>query len=116
MVRREVFDAVGLLDDGYFMYFEEVDFCLKASRAGWPCWYVPASRVVHLVGQSSGVTDASPAAKRRPRYWFDARTRYFRTTTAGPRPSRPTWRTALAYCILPRPPDPPAQARSRTRS
>ena len=54
-------DAVGLLDEGYFMYFEEVDFCLKAARAGWPCWYVPSSRVVHLVGQSSGVTRAKAA-------------------------------------------------------
>lgn len=77
IVRREVFDAVGLLDDGYFMYFEEVDFCLRAARAGWPCWYVPASRVVHLVGQSSGVTDAAQATKRRPRYWFESRRRYF---------------------------------------
>jgi N-acetylglucosaminyl-diphospho-decaprenol L-rhamnosyltransferase len=77
IVRREVFDAVGLLDDGYFMYFEEVDFCLRAARAGWPCWYVPASRVVHLVGQSSGVTDAKQATKRRPRYWFESRRRYF---------------------------------------
>jgi GT2 family glycosyltransferase len=77
LVRREVFDAVGLLDDGYFMYFEEVDFCLKASKAGWPCWYVPTSRVVHLVGQSSGVTKAGDERKRRPRYWFEARRRYF---------------------------------------
>jgi N-acetylglucosaminyl-diphospho-decaprenol L-rhamnosyltransferase len=77
IVRREVFDAVGLLDDGYFMYFEEVDFCLRAARAGWPCWYVPASRVVHLVGQSSGVTNAKQATKRRPKYWFESRRRYF---------------------------------------
>jgi GT2 family glycosyltransferase len=77
MVRRSVFDAVGLLDDGYFMYFEEVDFCQRALRAGWPCWYVPASRVVHLVGQSSGVTKAGAERKRRPRYWFEARRRYF---------------------------------------
>ena len=77
MVRREVFEAIGLLDEGYFMYFEEVDFCLKASRAGWPCWYVPSSRVVHLVGQSSGLTKAGEQQKRRPRYWFDARRRFF---------------------------------------
>ena len=77
MVRREVFEAIGLLDEGYFMYFEEVDFCLKAARAGWPCWYVPTSRVVHLVGQSSGVTRAGEERKRRPRYWFEARNRYF---------------------------------------
>jgi len=80
MARREAFGAAGLLDEGYFMYYEEVDFCLRARRAGWPCWYVPVSRVVHLVGQTSGVTDVqSITAKRRPRYWFEARRRYFLT-------------------------------------
>jgi len=80
MVRREVFDAVGPLDAGYFMYFEETDFCLAAQRAGFQAWYVPASRVVHLVGQASGVTaknDTARPAKRRPAYWFESRKRYF---------------------------------------
>jgi hypothetical protein len=77
MIRRAVFDAVGLLDEQYFMYYEEVDFCLRANRAGWRCWYVPASRVVHLVGQSSGVTDEKKPKKRRPAYWFASRRRYF---------------------------------------
>lgn len=79
IVRKEVFDAVGLLDEAYFMYYEEVDFCLRARRAGWPCWYVPDSRVVHLVGQSSGVTAAKSSRKRRPAYWFESRRRYFLT-------------------------------------
>ena len=61
IVRRAVFEQAGLMDEGYFMYFEEVDFCLRAARKGWPCWYVPASRIVHLVGQSSGVTDTKRA-------------------------------------------------------
>lgn len=77
IVRRDVFEAVGLLDEQYFMYFEEVDFCLRASRAGFPCWYVPDSRVVHLVGQASGVTDPTRRRKRRPAYWFESRRRYF---------------------------------------
>ena len=77
IVRRAVFEQVGLLDEAYFMYFEEVDFCLRARRHGFPCWYVPASRVVHLVGQSSGVTDTRQANKRRPKYWFDSRRRFF---------------------------------------
>lgn len=79
LIRRDVFDAVGLLDEGYFMYFEEVDFCRRAARAGWPCWYVPASRVVHLVGQSSGVTGAGRKQSRRPSYWFASRRRFFIT-------------------------------------
>lgn len=77
IVRRQVFLDAGLMDEGYFMYYEEVDFCLRALRAGWTCWYVPASRVVHLVGQASGVTVNNTRPKRRPDYWFDSRRRYF---------------------------------------
>jgi GT2 family glycosyltransferase len=78
MVRREVFETVGLMDEGYFLYFEETDFCLRSRRAGWPIWHVPASRVIHLEGQSTGVTGANLAQKRRPKYWFDSRARYYR--------------------------------------
>lgn len=77
IIRKEVFDSIGLLDEDYFMYYEEVDFCLQAKKAGWNCWYVPDSRVVHLVGQSSGVTDTKKPPKRRPQYWFNSRRRYF---------------------------------------
>jgi GT2 family glycosyltransferase len=79
IIRREVFADIGSMDDGYFMYFEEVDFCRRAAQAGWSRWYVPQSRVVHLVGRSSGITDPRMRRKRRPRYWFDSRRRYFKT-------------------------------------
>jgi len=77
MVRRAVFETVGLLDEGYFLYFEETDFCRRVVRAGWPIWHVPTSRVIHLEGQSTGVTGADLAKKPRPKYWFDSRARYF---------------------------------------
>jgi N-acetylglucosaminyl-diphospho-decaprenol L-rhamnosyltransferase len=77
LVRREVFEQVGLMDEKYFMYFEEVDFCLAAKRAGWSCWYVPASRVVHLVGAVSQMSDSRKHRKRRPAYWFESRRRFF---------------------------------------
>ena len=83
MIRREVFEKIGLLDAGYFMYFEETDFCLRAERAGFENWYVPASRIIHLVGQSSGVTGTQRVAKRRPKYWFDSRKRYFKNNFGG---------------------------------
>lgn len=79
IVRREVFADIGLMDETYFMYFEEVDFCRRAARSGWGRWYVPRSRVVHLVGQSSGVTDPKKRRNRRPRYWFASRRHYFKT-------------------------------------
>jgi N-acetylglucosaminyl-diphospho-decaprenol L-rhamnosyltransferase len=74
IVRREVFDQAGLLDEGYFTYYDDIDFCFTAGKCGWPTWYVPASRVVHLVGRSTGV-DATP--RRLPRYLLEARRRYF---------------------------------------
>ncbi|KAM3114183.1 glycosyltransferase family 2 protein [Phormidesmis sp. 146-33] len=75
MVRREVFETGGLLDEQYFMYFEELDFCRQTQRSGWSCWYVPQSRVIHLVGQSSGMN--TNTIKRLPQYWFDSRRYYF---------------------------------------
>lgn len=77
IVRREVIDQIGLLDEGYFLYFEETDFILRARRAGWSCWHVPESRIVHFVGQSSGVQQRDTAPRRLPVYWYEARRRYF---------------------------------------
>lgn len=77
MVRRKVIEDIGLMDEGYFLYFEEVDFCLRARRAGWPCWYVPQSRVMHISGQSTGVSARERKLKRMPAYWFASRSRYF---------------------------------------
>jgi N-acetylglucosaminyl-diphospho-decaprenol L-rhamnosyltransferase len=70
LVRTKVFEQIGLLDDKYFMYFEETDFCLRARRRGWECWHVPRARVVHLVSQASG-------GKPLPVYWYESRRRYF---------------------------------------
>ncbi len=77
LVRREVFEQVGLMDEDYFLYFEETDFCLAARRAGWQTWYVPQSVVLHLVGQSTQVSGHHAAVNRRPKYWFDSRRRYW---------------------------------------
>lgn len=77
MVRRAVFESVGLLDEGYFLYYEETDFCLKAWRAGWGSWYVPQSHVVHLVGRSTGVKDQRPTTGPIPTYLLESRWRYF---------------------------------------
>jgi GT2 family glycosyltransferase len=77
LVRREVFEQIGLLDEGFFLYYEEVEFCLRAKRAGWQCWYEPQSHVVHLVGAASGISDTRKQAPRRPAYWFESRRRYY---------------------------------------
>jgi N-acetylglucosaminyl-diphospho-decaprenol L-rhamnosyltransferase len=77
MIRRQVFESVGLMDEGYFLYYEETDYCLQARKAGWSCWYVPQSRVMHIAGQSTGVTENTSKNKRLPKYLFESRQRYF---------------------------------------
>ena len=62
IIRREVFEDIGVLDEGYYTHYEDVDFCFNARKAGWAVWYVPDSRVTHLVGQSTGLTVKEPKA------------------------------------------------------
>lgn len=78
LIRHEVIENVGLLDDRYFMYFEDVDYCHRVRKAGWRVLYWPNARVVHFLGGSSGVSGNAGVAKRAPAYYYRARSRYFR--------------------------------------
>ncbi|OGM02398.1 hypothetical protein A2115_02955 [Candidatus Woesebacteria bacterium GWA1_41_8] len=53
LIRKEVLDEVGLLDEDYFMYTEEVDLSFRAKKKGWEVWYLPDWAIVHLGGASS---------------------------------------------------------------
>jgi GT2 family glycosyltransferase len=77
LIRRDVFDAIGLLDEGFFMYYDDLDFCLRARRAGFQILYWPQSRVVHMRGGSSPVKQLTAERKRPPKYWYASRTRYY---------------------------------------
>jgi N-acetylglucosaminyl-diphospho-decaprenol L-rhamnosyltransferase len=80
MVRRDVWEALGGFDEGYFMYVEDVDLCWRAWQAGWRVTYEPAARLVHVIGISS---DQSPyrmiAAHHRSLWRFSVK------TSTGPR-------------------------------
>lgn len=53
MTRREIVDQVGGLDEDYFMYSEELDWCRRIKEAGWRVVYLPAAQVLHHMGKSS---------------------------------------------------------------
>lgn len=53
LVKREVFEKIGLFDEDYFLYEEDLDFCLRASRAGFKLLYVPSAKVWHKIGTIS---------------------------------------------------------------
>lgn len=73
IIRRKVIEDIGMMDEGFFLYFEEVDFFQRAARVGWQTWYVPESIVMHIEGASTGIK----STKRRPAYWYNSRRRYF---------------------------------------
>ncbi|ETN93149.1 N-acetylglucosaminyl-diphospho-decaprenol L-rhamnosyltransferase [Gammaproteobacteria bacterium MOLA455] len=77
LIRRKVFEDIGLLDEEFFMYFEDVDFCKRARDAGWNIAHNPAAHVVHLRGGSSTVKSQAAKKKRLPGYFYESRTRYY---------------------------------------
>ena len=54
LVSRQVFEAVGYLNEDYFCYLEDVEFCLRARKAGFPVTYCPESRVIHHFSHTTG--------------------------------------------------------------
>jgi N-acetylglucosaminyl-diphospho-decaprenol L-rhamnosyltransferase len=73
MVRREVVQEVGGMDEGYFMYSEELDWCRRIADAGWRTVYFPEAKIVHHVGRSS-----EQALTARHINFQQAKLRYFR--------------------------------------
>lgn len=53
LVRGEAVEQVGMMDEGFFMYAEETDWCYRFRRAGWKIVYAPQGQIVHLGGKSS---------------------------------------------------------------
>jgi len=69
--RRTVWEAAGPLDEGYFMYFEEVDFCLRARRAGWRVEVRPEVRVLHHHGATIGRAAGARGHQHPELLWSD---------------------------------------------
>jgi N-acetylglucosaminyl-diphospho-decaprenol L-rhamnosyltransferase len=79
MFRAAALQQCGLFDDGFFLYFEEVELMHRLKAAGWTVRHVPASQVIHIEGAATGV-GAAAAARPLPPYWYRSRRRYFELT------------------------------------
>lgn len=80
LLRAEMVAQVGPMDEGYFLYFEDVEYCWRARQAGWRIVYVPQARAVHFRGGSGPVKALAKQRKRLPAYYYASRTRLFHQT------------------------------------
>lgn len=72
-VRRQVYERIGGLDETFFMYSEELDWCKRARDAGWRVVYLPCARVLHYEGKSS-----EQVLAQRDIYFHSSKVRYFK--------------------------------------
>ena len=77
LLRGSMVAEVGPMDDGYFLYFEDAEYCYRTRKAGWRIAYVPEARVVHFRGGSGPVKALQRERKRLPEYYYASRTRFF---------------------------------------
>jgi GT2 family glycosyltransferase len=82
LLRRRALDEVGLFDEGYWLYMEDLDLCWRFARAGWVTWYEPSVVATHVKGGTSG-------RHRRPRAnhaFHRGMARFYRLHYAASRP------------------------------
>ncbi|MEM7181627.1 MAG: glycosyltransferase family 2 protein [Spirochaetota bacterium] len=80
LIRREVIEKIGHLDERYFLYFEEIDFCLQNRKAGWQVVFYPHAEVVHIGGQSSANSQekVSSSGKQLVKFRVESEFRFYR--------------------------------------
>ncbi len=77
LVRTDMLRTIGSFDETFFLYFEECDLCLRAARAGYLCYHVPSSRILHYGQGSSATPDTVDTRKRLASYWYQSRHWYY---------------------------------------
>jgi len=80
MIRQECRQQVGYLDDGFFVWFEEVDYCRQARNLGWEVWYTPSAQGIHL----GGVSFRQVVGIRKNWPWLKSMLRYTRKYLSTP--------------------------------
>ena len=78
MLNARMVAEIGPMDEGYFLYFEDAEYCLRARRAGWAIIPEANAVMVHYRGGSGPVKALEKARKRLPPYFYASRTRFFR--------------------------------------
>ncbi|MBX7245738.1 MAG: glycosyltransferase family 2 protein [Candidatus Sumerlaeaceae bacterium] len=78
MARRETIEKVGLLDENFFMYAEDVDWCFRIHVGGWRVVYLPEARVTHHIGRSTRQVPGRMTYERHRSMWLFYKKHYSR--------------------------------------
>ena len=93
LIRRDVVDQIGYLDERYFAYQEDTDYCIQARQAGWKVFYVPTAQVIHYGGRGgSGVNPYFGVYQWHRSYYL-----YYRKNLAK---DYPFWFHPLYYFVM----------------
>jgi GT2 family glycosyltransferase len=77
MVKRSVFERIGMFSSDYFMYSEEIDLCFKMQATGWKTYFIPTAIVIHFGGASSSQSSVNAFSSVM---MLESRWRFFRKT------------------------------------
>lgn len=72
LVRRNAFEQIGLFDERFFIWFEEVDFCARVRSANLEVWYIPSAKIIHYGAESF---KRAPSIKKQ-KWWLQSALRY----------------------------------------
>jgi GT2 family glycosyltransferase len=89
-VRKEVVDKIGLMDEQFYMYFDEVDWCYRIKKAGYEIWFTPIASIIHHWGKSTG-----QAQLNMNWHWYQSLYRYLSKNSRLPK-----FLTAVLFFIL----------------
>ena len=93
MIRRQVIEQIGYMDELYFAYQEDADYCFSARKAGWRIYYIPDARVMHYGGQGG--------SRKRPYFaiyqWHRSYSLYYRKNLAR---DYPLWFHPFYYFVM----------------
>lgn len=94
LIRRAALEQVGLFDESYWMYMEDLDLCFRFKQAGWVTWYEPSARAMHVKGGSAG--------RRSPRLvlaFHSGMWRFYRRHGASRRSTFANAAVAIGLCV-----------------
>jgi N-acetylglucosaminyl-diphospho-decaprenol L-rhamnosyltransferase len=92
---RAIVERAGPMDEGYFLYYEEVDYMHKVRDLGIEIWSLPQARVMHIAGAATGIVGGKSTTRKMPLYWYASWRRYF-TKYHGPLGA---WACGLAWLL-----------------